>query len=98
MVSNGDGDKKIWLGEWAISTKDVSEQTQADLIGQGLSYLSTVPWIEAAFYHNYECDVNIYGCSPGSNGYLGMGLLRGDNSEKPSYGVFKNAVSACSAQ
>lgn len=96
MVSRGDDNKKIWIGEWGISSGN-DETRQANLIDQGLNYLASKPWIGAAFYHNYECELWADSCSPGSPGYLGFSLLRSDETTKPAYDVFKRAVSTCSS-
>ena len=94
MVNQGDSDKKLWIGEWGIATNN-DESRQASLIQEGLNYMASKPWIEAAFYHNYECELWANSCSPGSPGYLGFGLLRSDGTPKLAYDTFKNAVSSC---
>lgn len=93
MLSQND-DKKIWIGEWGVPGNN-DENNQAALIKNGLDYLISKPWIEAAFYHNYECELWAASCSPGTPGYLGFGLLHSDGTVKPAYNVFKNKVSAC---
>lgn len=97
MVANGDENKKIWLGEWGIPSEN-DEGRQANLIGEGLDYLAGKSWIEAAFYHNYECELSVPNCSPGSQGYLGFSLIRSNGTTKPSFDVFKNKIAACIAR
>lgn len=94
MIDQGDEGKKIWIGEWGVASGN-DESRQERLIGEGLDYMAAKPWIEAAFYHNFECELWAESCSPGSPGYLGFSLLRSDGTTKPAYDVFKNAVSAC---
>ncbi len=96
MVSQGDGNKKIWLGEWGLATNN-DETKQADQVQIGLNYLANQSWIEAAFYHNFECELWTSTCSPGTPGYLGFGLTKSDGSVKLAYNTFKHAVSACMA-
>lgn len=94
MEQHQDGNKLIWVGEWGIDSA-YGEQQQANLIGQGLDYLASKSWIEAAFYHNFECDIGVTNCSPGGSGYIGFGLLRGDGTEKLSFEIFKQHIDAC---
>ncbi|MFH0937631.1 MAG: hypothetical protein V1808_05075, partial [Candidatus Daviesbacteria bacterium] len=95
MNEKGDGNKKVWIGEWGIDG-NVGEAKQAEMINSGLNYLASTSWIGAAFYHNYECELWSDDCRPGGAGYLGFGLLQSDGTEKQGYQVFKNASSACS--
>ncbi len=88
MVSKGDSGKKIWITEWGINSR-IGEQRQAELIGQGLDYLSSQPFIAAAYYHNFECELTRPNCMPGDSEHLGFDLLRGDGSKKPSYYEFQ---------
>ncbi len=94
MVSQSDSNKKIWVGEWGAPTNN-DESRQASLIEESLNYMATKPWIEAAFYHNFECELWTASCSPGTPGYLGFSLVRSDGTTKPAYDVFKRKVSAC---
>ncbi len=94
MVSQGDSNKKIWIGEWGVPTNN-DEARQASLIEEVLNYMVTKPWIEAAFYHNFECELWTDTCSPGSPGYLGFGLLHSDGTPKAAFDAFKRQVNAC---
>ncbi len=94
MVNQGDANKKIWLGEWGLPTNN-DEAKQARLIGEGLDYLASKPWIEAAFYHNFECELWTSSCSPGTPGYLGFSLVRSNGTAKQAYDVFQSKSSSC---
>lgn len=100
MISKGDSSKKIWVTEWGISSGAVGEDRQVALIEEGLRYLSTTPWIGAAYYHNFECELYVSTCAPGTEGYLGFDILRGDaaRTPKPSFNAFKQLAENCRPQ
>lgn len=58
MVANGDKAKHVWLTElgWstATTTYGVTEAAQADHLTKAFTELTTYPYVDAAFWHNFR--------------------------------------------
>ena len=93
MVAKGDGAKQIWITEYGGptqgplgSTKVLTEAQQAALLAAGFTRASQYPWVGPMCWFTYDDDAGNPETAP--NGTW-MGLLRGDRSHKPSYGMYQ---------
>ncbi|MGZ6791231.1 MAG: hypothetical protein ACXVGQ_15095, partial [Mycobacteriaceae bacterium] len=96
MVNNGDGVKKIWLTEFGAPTgfgvPSVSEQQQANIIADGLSYFPSLGFTGPVFVYNIR-DTRTGSTDPEQN----FGLVRTDWSPKPAYTTLQQRANAPNA-
>jgi hypothetical protein len=92
MVAHGDGAKKIWATEFGAPTNGpagsyVSESTQASMLSQAYQLWSGYSWAGPLFF--YQGRDQSTDTSSRENFF---GFLRYDNSQKPSYAAYQQAV------
>jgi hypothetical protein len=81
MVSNRDGNKKLWATEFGAKTSQVSEEEQAKQIAEGYRLYATYPWAGVLFTYTLKDDLGFAGDR--------YGLLRTDWTRKPSFYSFQ---------
>ncbi len=91
MVSNGDGNKKIWLTEMGAPTSGdagkVSEANQARQLTESYAMVKGLPWAGPLFWYHYK-DKG----SANNNSENWFGILRRDGSQKPAYEAYRTAT------
>ncbi|HWZ65826.1 MAG TPA: cellulase family glycosylhydrolase [Patescibacteria group bacterium] len=94
MVSNGDGDKKIWVTEFGAPTGGpgtvylVDENQQKQMILDALTLFKSYSWAGPFFWYSYKDAGN----TPDTNENF-FGLVRYDSTPKPAYNTFKDWIS-----
>jgi polysaccharide biosynthesis protein PslG len=88
MVDHGDGDKTIWITEFAAPTggelgDPVSEERQAQILRRATELAQTYPWLGGFLW---------YSVRDSESGVEQFGLLRADWSPKPSRDVYAEAI------
>jgi hypothetical protein len=93
MVSQGDGNKKIWATEFGFPSSGgsaaVTEDQQAAYTARGLQLFSSYPWAGPLFLYKFHDD-----CTNPDSYDCGHGLTRVDYTPKPAYRAYRNAASA----
>ena len=94
MSANGDGNKKIWITEFGAPTNGpnktgeyVSEAQQVHILSEALRLYRSYEWSGPFFWYDYKDTGTSVGTS--ENFY---GLVRFDNSHKPSYDAWVNGI------
>jgi VCBS repeat-containing protein len=86
MVTNGDGNKKIWATEYGEPAGLVSEASQASYIGDFLRTWRDLDYAGPAFIHTIR---DYTSSSPNSATF---GVFRNDWSAKPAVGLIKTVI------
>jgi len=88
MVDNGDGDKTIWITEYAAPTggplgSPVTEERQAEILRRATELAQGYPWLGGFLW---------YSVRDSESGAEQFGLLRADWSPKPAFGDYAAAI------
>jgi len=90
MVTNGDGNKKIWVTETGTPTGTasgaVTERQQAAEVIQSYANAVAYPWIGPIFWYDYMDD-----CDNAADPECNFGLKKETGSKKPSYAAYQAA-------
>jgi hypothetical protein len=89
MVSNGDGNKPIWITEFGAPTSgpwDVGTAKQRMILHQAIIYAKKVKWIGALYIYTWQ------DTTTRSNTNNGFGLLTSGGSPKPAYAAVSNLI------
>jgi YVTN family beta-propeller protein/VCBS repeat-containing protein len=86
MVANGDGSKKIWATEYGQPAGIVSEQNQADYIGDFLRAWRDLDYAGPAFIHT----IRDYDSSSANTSTFGV--YHNDWTPKPAVGVIEDVI------